>query len=202
MEDLKFVQRCAKGDNSAWAEFVQQYSRLIYGYIHSVLKFKSQKQFTQDNINDIYQDIFVLLAKDNFRKLKTFKGKNGCSLASWLRQVTINYTIDYLRRVKPAVSLEEEIGEEMTLKDILADDSTPIKDILNFKEKLNGLKDCIGGLDRDDRYFLELNLNQHLTLEELRGLFKVSRGTVDMRKARIVQRLKDCFKKKGFLLDY
>ena len=201
MDDLEFVQKCVKEDSQYWDEFLRQYSRLIYNYIRKVLDAKG-RAFTQEHINDIFQEIFCALIKDNFKKLRSFKARNGCSLASWLRQVTINFTIDYMRKIKPAVSLDEEIGEDFSLKDVLADKSAFITDTLSYEEKLKSLKDCIDKLDRDDKYFLELFINRGLGLEELKAHLRVSRGAVDMRKFRIIERLKDCFRSKGFALDF
>ena len=202
MDDLEFVQSCIKGDRQSWDRFVDKYSRLIYNYTHSVLKLKGISQFNQDNIRDLFQDIFLLLAQDDFKKLKTFKAKNGCSLASWLRQVVINHTIDYIRKSKSTVSLDEETDEEFSLKDVLADNSPSIKDMLTEKEKLASLKDCIQELDTDDKYFLELHINRGLGLGDLKENFRVSRGAIDMRKSRIINRLRECFKHKGFALDF
>lgn len=202
MNDLEFLQRCVKGDKRAWDEFVEKYSRLIYNYIYSVINSSSFKPSSEEYVNDIFQEIFVLLSRDNFKKLSSFGAKNGCSLASWLRQVVINYTIDYLRKFKPPmVSLDAENEEETSLEDILADDSVLVGDTLALKEKIAQLKECIRGLDTDDKYFLELYLGQGLLLEELKDVLRVSRGAIDMRKTRIIQRLKECFKRKGFLLD-
>lgn len=199
MSDLEFVRRCVKGDKRAWDEFVERYSSLIYNYIHSVLKIKGQT-FAQDNINDLFQEIFLSLAKDNFKKLSTFKARNRASLASWLRQVTVNFTIDYIRRLKPAVSIDEETDGGFSLAEILPCDTPLVTDTLNQDEKLKSLKDCIDKLGIDDKYFLELYLNRGLKLEELKAYFKVSRAAIDMRKARIIERLRNCFEGKGFVL--
>lgn len=142
------------------------------------------------------------MIKEDFRKLKSFKAKNGCSFASWLRQITINSTIDYLRSQKPIVSLEAETEEGSSLLDTLTGSLNPAKEGLVKGERLSSLKDCIENLSLDDKYFLELYLNQGLRLEDLRDHLKQSRGTIDMRKARIVDRLKECFKSKGFALDF
>lgn len=201
MDDLEFVQGCVKRDKPAWEEFLKRYSRLIYNYIYSVLRTKGTHQFNPDDVNELFQDIFVSLTKDDFKKLRSFKARNGCSLASWLRQVTINFTIDYLRKVKPTISLDEEIDDNFSLKDILVDDAPFIKDTLTQQEKLENLKDCIEKLDSHDKYFLELHINQGLKLEELKEILKLSRGAVDMQKARIIARLRECFKSKGFDLS-
>lgn len=199
MNDLGFVRRCIEGDKQAWDEFVEKYSSLIYNYIHSVLKVRG-RSFTQENINDLFQEIFLSLVKDNFKKLSTFQAKNGCSLASWLRQVTVNFTIDYLRRLKPLVSIEEKIGDDFSLSDILSSGSPSAADMLSEDEKLTHLKDCIDKLEIDEKFFLELHIHNGLGVEELGDYFKISRAAVDMRKSRIIERLRNCFQHKGFNL--
>lgn len=200
MDDLEFVQRCVQGDRQSWEEFVEKYSRLIYNYIHSISETKSSP-LTQENINDIFQEIFLSLVADNFKKLRSFKAKNGCSLASWLRVIAINSTIDYIRTAKTAVSIDEEVENAPSLKDVLADESVSASESLVMKEKLRSLKDCIEKLEVQDKYFLELYINMGFSLEEIKDSLRVSRGSVDMRKSRIIDRLRDCFKGKGFELD-
>lgn len=201
MDDLEFAQRCIKGDKTSWNEFVGKYSRLIYNYILGVLRVRSVS-YSQNDINDIFQEIFYYLIKDNFKKLSTFKAKNGCSLASWLRQVTINFTKDYIRKLKPLVSIDKEVHEDLALKDIIADESMPASEVIAKEEKIKGLKDCIDRLDEDDKYFLQLHINKGLKLDELKDILRLSRGAIDMRKARIIDRLKNCFENKGFMLDF
>jgi len=200
MDDLEYVQKCVKGDKLAWDEFLQKYSRLIYNYIYNVLNSKSQA-YALEHTQDVFQEIFSVLIKDNFKKLKSFRGRNGCTLASWLRQVTVNFTIDYLRKQKPAVSLEEQIGEGLTLKDSLPHDSPQALDMLIDKEKLKSLKECLEKLDQHEQYFLSLHIYRGVRLEDLKEHLGISRGALDMRKTRLMERLRDCFKGKGFALD-
>ena len=200
MDDLEFVRMCVKGDKQFWDQFLNKYSRLIYNYIYSVLSAKSYS-FTQEHIRDIFQGIFYSLIKDNFKKLKSFKARNGCSLASWLRQVTVNFTIDFLRKSKPLVSIDEEISEDFSLKDILADNSGSADEALSYDEKLSALADCIKKLNNAEKYIIEVNIYRGLSLDRLKTHFGVSRGAIDMRKAKIIEKLRDCFKGKGFALD-
>ncbi|MFA5157090.1 MAG: sigma-70 family RNA polymerase sigma factor [Candidatus Omnitrophota bacterium] len=202
MTDLEFVQRCASGDKQAWDGFVDKYFRLIYRYINSALRQNNPALATEENTDDIFHEIVVILSRDNFKKLKTFKAKNGCSLASWLRQVTVNYTLDYLRKQRAMLSLDQEDDDGLTLAGKLSDNSASARDTAAVEEKITGLEECIEALDADDKYFLEFHISRGLSLEAMKGLFRVSRGAIDMRKSRIVSRLRDCFKSKGFTLDY
>ena len=201
MDELNFVRQCASGDKQSWERFVERYSRLIYSYIHSVFQIKGSFA-TEDIRNELFHEIFLLLAKDNFKKLKSFKAKNRCSLASWLRQVTVNFTIDYIRKLRPTVSIDEENAQDLSLKDILVDESPAVTDTIAKEEKFEHLKDCIEKLNSDDKYFLELYINRGLGLDKLRAILRASRPAIDMRKARLIERLRECFKNKGFLLDF
>ena len=122
MSEREFIQRCLKNDKAAWDEFVDRYSRLIYNYIYSVFKIKGIAP-SSDTINDLFQEIFLSLIKDNFQKLRQFKGRNNASLASWLRVITINFCLDHLKKEKKlSSSLEEDSkGEGLSLGDIIAD---------------------------------------------------------------------------------
>ena len=201
MDDLSFVQACVKGDKQSWNEFLSRYSRLIYNYIYSVLSVKGSS-LSEEQIEDIFQEIFYSLIKDNYKKLATYQGRNGCSLASWLRQVTINFTIDYLRKLRPMVSIDIETEEGLSLKDILKDLSADAVEFLSDQDRRKTLRDCLDLLDPGEQYFMELFLNQGLNLEQIREYLKINRGAVDMRKGRILQKLQGCFKNKGFKLDF
>lgn len=201
MNDLEFVRKCVNGDSQSWDEFLQRYSRLIYKYIRSVLSSKSSFSLIQEQVDDLFQEFFASLLQDDCRKLRSFKGKNSCTLASWLRQVAVNFTLDYLRKRKPMLSLDAENEDGSSLKDILADGSFSVPDLLTREEMLDGLKDCIGELDNKSKLLLELNINQGLKLEFLKDLFRVSRAAIDMQKSRIMDRLRECFKRKNFKLD-
>jgi len=201
MEDLEFAQKCAKGDNNSWDEFLKKYSRLIYNYIYQVLNNKGYN--SNQYLHDIFQEFFYFLIKDDYKKLKTFKAKNGCSLASWLRQVTINFTLNYIRRIKPEVSLDEQKDEDgLSLKGIIADENASRDDYLAKEEKLDDLKDCIQALNSDEKMFIDLNIFRGIPMENMKDYFQVGRPALDMRKSRIIEKLRNCFKIKGFMLDF
>ena len=198
MDDLDFVKKCASADMLAWKEFLQKYSRLIYSYIHNIIRIKGYI-LDPSVVEDIFHEIISSLIKDNYRKLKTYQGRNNATLASWLRQVTINFCLTYFRREKPAmVSIDAPNEEGLVLSEIIPYRCLSAAEELMRKERKESLTDCIERLDLDDKLTLELTLRWGLSLEELKELFGISRGAMDMRHSRIIQRLRDCFKEKGF----
>ena len=203
MDEQEFIQRCFRQDKAAWDEFVDRYSRLIYNYIYRTFKIKGVS-IPSDVVNELFQEIFLSLIKDDFQKLRQFKGKNNASLASWLRIITINFCLDYLKKeTKPSLSLEEDLDNEgFSLKDILADRRILADGLLNDQERLQFLSECIDSLSSQDKYFLEMHIYQGINLGDLQVNLGISRSAVDMRKSRLIQRLKDCFKDKGFRLEF
>lgn len=201
MTDLEFARRCAQGSNQALTEFVNRYSRLIYNYINSVLRQNNPQLADEHNLSDIFQGIFVSLSENDFRRLKTFKGRNGCSLASWLRQVTVNYTLDYLRRLRPQAYLDREDDDGLSLKEIICDIDDSAADKADLEERILQLRECIDKLNSDDKYFIEFHIGRDICLEAMRKSFGISRGAIDMRKARLVNRLRECFADKGFFSE-
>ncbi|MCX5710442.1 MAG: sigma-70 family RNA polymerase sigma factor [Candidatus Omnitrophica bacterium] len=200
MNDLEFVRRCIDGDKQARDEFLSLYSRLIYNYIYHVLKSKGCKS-DPGQVDDIFQELFRSLIDDDCKKLKSFKARNNASLASWLRQVTINFVLDHLRTTRHMESLEAEDEQGFALKDVIPAENVPAADIAHNKEIYARLKECIDKLSLDDKYFVELHFNRKLRLDDLMKLFGVSRGAMDMRRQRLLRSLRECFSSKGIELD-
>ena len=200
MDELVFIQKCVQGDRVSWRQFVEKYSRLIFRYILAVIQTKGLV-LGQEQLHDLFQETLLLLVKDNYRKLRTFQARNGCTLASWLRQVVIHATIDYLRSNKFPIDVGETRALEQRDRQGNGDVRGELSERLSQEEKLQGLAECIDELGDEDKYIIELHMLQQLPLENIRHHLGLSRGAIDMRKARILEKLKNCFGRKGFLLD-
>lgn len=198
MKDFELIRECIKNDKKAWETFVSKYSRLIYNYIYSVLK-DNNINHSEDKVNDLFQEFIFVLIKDDFKKLKIFQGFNGCSFASWLRVLTVNFVLDYIKKIKKIYSFKDDMAVD--LEDSVECQKELVNQKVIYDEQLFHLKDCVSVLDIQDKYFLEFYLDKMLSLDEIKLILGVSRAAVDMRKSRILNRLKQCFKKKGFVFD-
>jgi RNA polymerase sigma factor (sigma-70 family) len=198
MDELQFIRSCATLDNKTWVEFLARYSRLIYTYIYRVTVNLSGMARNDPLIADIFQGLLQSLIDDNARRLRSFKGLNGCSFASWLRLVTVNYTLSHMRYQHPTVPLDEE-RDGASLKDTIADNKILPDEVAVYQEHAGNLKECIKRLDSDDKLFVQLHIRRMMSLESVRQVLRISRTAVDMRKTRLIKRLRECFKSKGFL---
>jgi len=78
------------GDGAAWEAFVRRYSGLIVAAVRGVA-------MTQGDIEDLTQEVFVRLCKDDFRLLRSYD-PNRAALSTWLTIVARSTARDALRR--------------------------------------------------------------------------------------------------------
>jgi RNA polymerase sigma factor (sigma-70 family) len=199
MDEATLLDACIDGNRKSRSEFLEKYSRLIYSYIRRIVDIKGN-QHARSHLDDIFHDLFCSLFADDAKKLRSFQSRNGCTFASWLRQVTINFTIDYLRSLRVTLSLDSP-GENQNFAEVLRDTARSAADSVMDQERLQKLRECVEKLDTYARYFLEMHINQGICLDELREHLKMSRGAIDMFKSRLMERLRDCFKTQGYTDD-
>lgn len=96
-ETRVLLSRCFAGDRQAAEGLVRQYSSLVYYAVRNTLLVKVVS-FSNQDLEDLHNTVFLALFEDHCRKLKQFEGRNGCSLASWIKLVAVRMVLDHLRR--------------------------------------------------------------------------------------------------------
>ncbi|MGH9787782.1 MAG: RNA polymerase sigma factor [Candidatus Acidiferrales bacterium] len=90
--ELAFLEKLGRKQTAkpGWAFFVQQYSGLL---LHTIREAESD----YDQVLDRYLYVCQKLAERDFKRLLSFKRGGEREFAAWLRAVTRNLCIDYLR---------------------------------------------------------------------------------------------------------
>src|SRR6476619_1360987 len=99
LSDSELVARCRSGDQQAWAELVDRFSRYVYAI--AVQAFR----LPEADAEDVFQEVFAR-AYQHLDKLR-----DDAALRPWLAQLTRRLCIDRLRaasRERPAT--DEELG--------------------------------------------------------------------------------------------
>jgi RNA polymerase sigma factor (sigma-70 family) len=81
------------GDKRSWDRFVRRYAALIAAAVRGVAG-------VSGDIEDLTQEVFVRLCKDNFRLLRTYD-ESRASLSTWITIVARSTARDALRRRRP-----------------------------------------------------------------------------------------------------
>jgi RNA polymerase sigma factor (sigma-70 family) len=127
--DAELVERCRAGDEDAWRELVDRYSRYVYAITRTF-------SLREHDAEDVFQEVFARA----YERLDTLRDAD--SLRPWLAQLTRRLSIDKIR----AGSREQPGEEEPEGVDDRIDELT---DALDLREALEGLAEhCQEILDR------------------------------------------------------
>jgi RNA polymerase sigma-70 factor (ECF subfamily) len=102
LSDAQLVARCRAGDQQAWSELVQRFSRYVYAI--AVQAFR----LPEADAEDVFQEVFAR-AYQHLDKLR-----DDAALKPWLAQLTRRLCIDRLRagaRERPAPEEELALAE-------------------------------------------------------------------------------------------
>lgn len=195
--ERRLVARCIKRDEKAWSEFVDTYKRLIYSAIIRTFNLVGYKN-AEEAAGDIFQDIFASLLKDNCAKLRSFKWKNGCSLASWLVVVAKNRTFDYIRNVLSRKEITTSFREDPAHEEGLSEYDeflceSFLKD-LEDKEKISIFEKALKELPKEDIYLVDLIYFRELSYKRIAAILGKSIDAVYMQKKRVIDKLKNIIK--------
>src|SRR5262245_59043554 len=134
--DAELLARCRAGEQAAWTELVQRYSRYVYAIV--VRGFR----LSDHEAEDAFQDVFLRV----YERLGTLRDDDA--LRPWIAQVARRICLDRLsareRSALPAGELDDEAVEEATESELDA-----IEEAMDVHEALAGLeKPCRELLDR------------------------------------------------------
>jgi RNA polymerase sigma-70 factor (ECF subfamily) len=198
LSDKDLLKRCIEGNSEARAVFVEKYSRLIYSCIHETLRMNCS-DFLREDIEDIFNDIFLSLFKDDCKKLRQFRGDNNCTVASWLRIIAINTTRNFITRNRTFISLENDSDQGLAQIDKRPNPGPSALDQLIDSEEIVLFKQLINELKHDDRLLLTYYYKGDIPPEEIAKIMNITVNTVYSKISRTKKRLKEILESKKLL---
>ena len=188
-EDQQILSRCIAGDRRAYETFVKRFSDLIYRCIRNTLIIK-EVSFSKQDLEDLHNTVFLQLFEDKLKKLRQYKGRNRCSLASWIRLVTIRIALNQLR--KKGIDSISWKRKQIRLEDLsdLTEDNEVAWASLERSEQERLLQDGIRNLYPRDRLFMKLHFEREFSIQEVAKTMGLSVQNAYTVKNRTIQRLK------------
>jgi RNA polymerase sigma-70 factor (ECF subfamily) len=132
-DDARLVARCREGDQEAWGELVERYSRYVFAI--------SAQGFRLSNADaeDVFQEVFAR----TYERLDQLR--DDAAIRPWLAQLTRRLCVDRLRqsaRVSPSEDVElmaegegeevfERIDQAMGVRDALSALSSECQEVLD-----------------------------------------------------------------------
>ena len=93
----------ARGEKGAWDAFVRRYAGLVVAAVRGVARDSA-------DIEDLTQEVFVRLCRDDFRLLRSYDPARA-GLSTWLTIVARSTARDAMRRHRPVVVPIEAVPE-------------------------------------------------------------------------------------------
>jgi RNA polymerase sigma factor (sigma-70 family) len=168
ISDRELVARCRAGDQQAWAELVERFSRYVYAI--SIQAFR----LPESDAEDVFQEVFAR-AYQHLDKLR-----DDSAVRPWLGQLTRRLCIDRLRAASRERPVADDELEPAGVDDMLAQ----LEEALTVHEALGEVPEhCREILDR----FFARDESYRTIGEEL----DLPAGTIASRISRCLTRLRD-----------
>ena len=166
LTDAELVRRCRAGDQSAWSELVERYSRYVYAI--AVRGFR----LSDNDAEDVFQDVFTRI----YTRLDTLR--DDSALRPWIAQLTRRRCLDALASKGRETVVDEELTHEES------SDLAEVEEAFEVREALAGLSEtCQDILDR----FFARDQSYKTIADEL----EIPAGTIASRIARCLGRLRE-----------
>ena len=173
LTDAQLVARCRAGEEEAWNELVNRFSRYVYGI--AVQAFR----LPEHDAEDVFQDCFSRVY-ENLDKLR-----DDSALRPWIGQLTRRLCIDTIR----GNSRERPAEEEELL--VLAEDT-----ISTLDESLT-VHEALGALSGDCREILDRFFAQDQSYKTIADALDIPSGTIASRISRCLAKLRETLEGKN-----
>ena len=160
------IERCLKGDQSAWDTIVHLYWRKVFNIAY---KFVGR----HDEAEDLAQDVFLKL----FKSLKTFDRR--ANFSTWLISVSRNLCIDHYRSMRREHEIVTHDVDVVVLAQPSGVDSAHT--ILERRDRVALLRAALDKLAPSLRTAVILRDIQELSYQEIAEQLGVPEGTVKSR---------------------
>jgi RNA polymerase sigma factor (sigma-70 family) len=168
LSDAALVERCRAGDDNAWQELVERFSRYVYAIVIQGFR------LARHDAEDVFQDVFLRV----YDRLGTLRDDEA--LRPWIGQMTRRVCLDRLSAGK-----REELVEEA---DLPALDET-----LEELESSMDVHEALSSLDEPCRELLDRFFARDQSYRVIGDALGVPMGTVASRISRCLARLREHF---------
>jgi RNA polymerase sigma factor (sigma-70 family) len=169
LSDARLVSRCRSGDDEAWRELVDRFSRYVYAI--AIQGFRMPEHDAEDVFQEVFARVYERL--DSLREDEAFR--------PWIGQLTRRVCIDRLRSGTREQPAEEELAE-------VADE-----DVLEQLEEAFDVHDALAGLPEHCQEILDRFFARDESYRAIGEALELPAGTIASRISRCLVRLRDVY---------
>jgi len=156
-DDLELIRRSQSGDTEAFDELVSKYSAKIFTMVYGMVR-------NEHDASDLVQEGFLKA----WRSIQEFEGRS--SFYTWLYRITMNVTVDSLRRKRQR--------EEIELIDAIASSLPSPRASCRRTEIQEKIESALAKLSPEHRAVVVLKELEGLQYREIAEVLNLPVGTV------------------------
>jgi len=188
-EDRQLIESILAGDPQAWERIVRRFSGMVWRILRGRL------HLCQDDAGDAFQEIFLALQKDDFRRIRHWHGE--APLDAYMAVVLSRLTQDVLRAARrhKEVTQDPPLGREE--RDANQETPDPGPDPLAVRElaeRRHAVNTCRERLTLRDQELLKLRYDQELQYRAIAKRLQMTVNNVGVALGRAEERLRQCLK--------
>ena len=170
LTDAALVARCREGDDDAWRELVERFSRYVYAITIQAFRLPPQ------DAEDVFQEVFARV----YERLDSLRDDDA--VRPWIAQLTRRLCIDRVR------SGSREVGTDL---EDLAD--APADDVLTELEEAFDVHEALAELPENCRVILDRFFAQDESYRTIGDSLSLPAGTIASRISRCLDKLRTTF---------
>lgn len=168
--DQELIEACRGNDRNAQVKIYELFSNAIFNTCVRIVNNSADAE-------DVMQESFI----EAFRKINTFRGEG--EFAGWLKRIAINNSINFIRKNKRIVSLEEINLDIPNPSDGAAEISE------NIFCQIEEIRTAMEQLNTNYKVILSLHLLEGYDHDEIAEILNTTNGNVRTRYSRAKQKL-------------
>jgi RNA polymerase sigma factor (sigma-70 family) len=173
LSDADLVARCRQGDDGAWRELVDRFSRYVYAIAGQAFRLPLH------DAEDVFQDVFARV----YERLDSLRDDDA--LRPWIGQLTRRLCIDHLRAGAREQPADEEVPD------------APAGDALAELEDAFDVHEALAALSESCREILDRFFARDESYHTIGDALALPAGTIASRISRCLEKLRTAFEGEG-----
>jgi RNA polymerase sigma factor (sigma-70 family) len=169
LPDARLVARCRRGDQEAWRELVNRFSRYVYAICSQAFR------LGREDAEDVFQEVFAR----TFQHLERLRDDEA--IRPWIGQLTRRLCIDRLR-----AGSREDLSEDEP-------DPAVADETIEFLDEALAVHEAMETLPEHCREILDRFFARDESYQTIGGALGIPAGTIASRISRCLGKLRDHF---------
>lgn len=188
-EDRQLIDSILVGDPKAWEKVVRRFSDMVWRIL------LGRFRLSKDDAPDVFQEIFLALQKDDFRRIRQWRGE--VPLDAYMAVVLSRLTQDTLRAMRRNAGVAQDPLPDSEGRDPSQELPYSGPDpliVMELAERRHAVNTCRERLAPRDQELLKLRYELELQYRGIAGRLQITVNNVGVALGRAEERLRQCLR--------